>query len=89
MSEGTSPIPNLMDTREGHKTTSSVLFVLPGTNIEVSLSRAEPNEKYPDLQSHDFMVYFRHPGQILPNLGYIHIDTVKGEASYEVSRIKV
>lgn len=89
MAADSMPIPNLMDPHEGHKTVSPVLFVLPGTDIEVSLARAEPNEKYPDLQSRDFMVYFRHKGQTFPNVGYIHIDTVKGEATYEVSGIKV
>jgi len=89
MTSDSMPIPNLMDGPEAHKAAHHVLFVLPGTDIEVSLSRAEPNERYPNMTSRDFMVYFRHKGQGFPNVAYIHIDTVKGEATYEVSEIKV
>lgn len=90
MAEGTSPIPNLMDGHDEFMKNRHILFVLPGTDIEVSLARAELSERYPDMKSHDFMIYFRRKGlEIPPNLGFIHIDTVKGEAKYEVSGIKI
>lgn len=89
MSEGSSPIPNLADGHEEYMKARHILFVLPGTDIEVSLARSERSEKHPNMTSKDFMVYFRHTGKGYPNLGYIHIDTVKGEASYEVGELKL
>lgn len=38
MAEGSNPIPNLMDGHEEYMKTRYVLFVLPGTDIEVSLA---------------------------------------------------
>jgi hypothetical protein len=81
------PIPNLMDSEEKWKSQKHELFVLPGTDLSVSVAMVSPNEKYPDVER-SFTVYIRKNGQY-PNVGYIHLNLDKKTVNWSCDGLRV
>lgn len=81
------PIPNLMDGTEKYKSEKHELFVLPGTDLSVSVAMHVPNEKYPTVER-GFMVYIRKKGEY-PNVGFIHLHPDKGTVNWSCDGLEV
>jgi len=77
----TQPIGNLAE--KGFK--SKFLFIIPGTDIEVSVARVGASSDMPDLKQNDFMVYFRKAPDRYPNAGYIHINANEKVVDFSVT----